>query len=344
MPLGNSRTVGRGDLKVRYGPYHHRMILANRPLQPIKIAVIGAGHVGATTAYSLLLSGLAAELVLVDIDRKKAEGEVMDLNHAAPFSHQTRITLGTYSHCAGADVVVLTAGRNQKPGETRLDLIKTNAAIIKSSVPEIVKSAPETILLVAANPVDVLTYVAWKESGFPRSRVIGSGTLLDTARLRYAIGQRLSIDPVNIHADIIGEHGDTELPVWSHSNICGLKLADYCQQTGADCDLSKLKQETFNETKSAAYNIIKLKGVTDYGIASGLVEIVETILRNENTLLTVSTVDTYAGVPNVALSVPVKVNRLGAHPIMHLQLTDEEQSELVRSAKTLRSSIESVGL
>ena len=268
----------------------------------------------------------------------------MDLTHAAALSHQTKITLGSYSDCAGADIVILTAGRNQKPGETRMDLIKTNSDIMRQSVPEIVKVAPECILLVAANPVDVLTYVAWKVSGFPRSRVVGSGTLLDTARLRAALGFRLNIDPVNVHADIIGEHGDTELAVWSHSNICGVNIAEYCRQTGQSYDLDKLKQETFQETKSAAYNIIKLKGATDYGIASGLVEIVETILRNENTLLTVSIVDTYAGVPDVALSVPVKVNRGGAFPILRLLLTDEEQRELEKSAKTLKSNVSSIGL
>ena len=291
----------------------------------------------------MLLSGLAAEIVLVDVNEKKAEGEVLDLNHAAPMTHQTKITLGSYSDCAGSAIIIFTAGRNQKPGETRLDLIKSNSAIVKQAIPEIVKSAPDSIILMAANPVDVLTYVAFKESGFPRARVIGSGTVLDTARLRYALGARLQIDPVNIHADIIGEHGDTELPVWSHSNISGVNLSEYCRQAGLELDLPKLKEETFNETKSAAYTVIKLKGATDYGIASGLVEIVETILRNENTLLTVSTVDTYAGVPDVALSVPVKVNRKGAHPVMHLLLTDEENKELQKSAKTLRSSIESVG-
>ncbi|BDD59057.1 hypothetical protein MAP00_004295 [Monascus purpureus] len=311
-------------------------------LMPVKIIVVGAGHVGATTAYALLLSGLAAEIVLIDIDKKKAEGEVMDLNHAVPLSHQTRIRLGDYPDCSEAAIIIFTAGHNQKPGQTRMDLARVNADIVRQTVPQLVKYAPDTIVLMAANPVDVLTYVAYKVSSLPRSQVIGSGTVLDTARLRYALGKKLGIDPANIHADIIGEHGDTELPVWSHSNISGVGLAEYCLQAGSYVDLAQLREDCFDETRRAAYNIIKMKGVTDYGIASGLVQIVEAILRDENTLLTVSTVGSYGGVDDVALSIPMKVNRSGAHPALKLLLSEEEDRELAQSANTLKTSIQSL--
>ena len=299
---------------------------------------------GATTAYALLLSGLAAEIVLIDVDKKKAEGEVTDLHHAVALTHQTRITLGDYADCADAALIIFTAGHNQKPGQSRLDQLRSNAEIIRDTVPHLVQFAPDSLLLIAANPVDVLTYVAWKVSGLPRSRVIGSGTVLDTARLRYALGKRLNLDPANIHADIIGEHGDTELPVWSHANISGVNIAEYCLQSGTYVQLAQLREDTFDETRTAAYNIIKLKGVTDYGIASGLVQIAETILRDENSLLTVSTVGSYAGVDDVALSVPMKVNRTGAHKNLQLLLSDEEKTELEKSARTLKSSIKALAL
>lgn len=331
MPTTSQRPVVRGDFA------------------PIKIVVVGAGHVGATTAYTLLLSGLAAEIVLIDVDKKKAHGEVTDLHHAVPLTHQTRITLGDYSDSANAALIIFTAGVNQQPGQTRLDLLRTNAEIVRDAVPKLVKYAPDTILLIVSNPVDVLTYVAWKVSGLPRSRVIGSGTLLDTARLRYALGNRLHLDPSNIHADVIGEHGETELPVWSHANVSGVNLAEYCLQKSTFqgptyLELAKLKEDSFDETRLAADNIIKLKGVTDYGIASGLARIAEAILRDENSLLTVSTVGTYAGVDEVALSLPMKVNHTGAHKNVELLLSEEENSELEKSAKTLKSHIKSLNL
>lgn len=309
--------------------------------KPVKIAIVGAGNVGASTAYALLLSGLAAEIVLIDLNRGKAEGEVMDLNHAAPFSHQTKITLGDFEDCSEAAIVIITAGANQKPGQTRLDLLRINAKIFEDIIPKVAKNAPSTILLVATNPVDVLTFQSWKLSGFPQSRVIGSGTVLDTARLRYTLGHQLNVDPSNIHADVVGEHGDSELPVWSRSNISGIPLAEF-SHNAAGQDVEKIMQESFHETKNAAYEIIKLKGMTDYGISAALVRIVETVLRDENTLMTVSTAGTFAGVSEIALSMPKKVNRTGAHHVIDLKLAQEEGRKLEKSAQTIKSSIESL--
>ncbi|KAJ5496224.1 hypothetical protein N7463_008211 [Penicillium fimorum] len=302
-------------------------------LQPVKIAVIGAGNVGASTAYALLLSGLAAEIVMIDLNQAKAEGEVMDLNHAAPFTHQTKITCGNYEDCAGAAIVIITAGANQKPGQTRLDLLRINAKIIEDIVPKVTQNAPSTILLIASNPVDVLTYHSWKLSGFPQDRVIGSGTVLDTGRLRYILGQRLDT--------LWGEHGDSELPVWSRANISGIPLAEFYQTTTGD-DVQQIMQESFHETKNAAYEIINRKGMTDFGISAGLVRIVEAILRDENTLMTVSMAGTYAGVQDIALSMPKKVNRTGAHHVIDIKLAPEETKALEKSAHTIKSSLDSL--
>src|SRR5512136_1317126 len=203
-----------------------------------RVAIIGAGNVGATCAYALLLRGLATEIVLVDVNKAKAEGEAMDLNHTVPFAYPTRIWAGDYADCAGAAVTVITAGAAQKPGETRLDLVKKNAAIFRQIVPEVVRNNPNGILAIATNPVDVLTYVAWKLSGLPAQRVIGSGTILDTARFRYLLSQHFGVDPRSVHAYIIGEHGDSEVPVWSLANIAGMRLPAFCTAQGVPCDQS----------------------------------------------------------------------------------------------------------
>src|SRR5579872_6902142 len=200
--------------------------------RPTRVAVVGAGSVGATFAYALLLSGLAAEIVLIDSNRAKAEGEAMDLNHTVPFVHPTRIWAGDYSDCAGAAVTILAAGGNQKPGETRLDLLKKNATIWRKIVPEVAKHNPEGILLIATNPVDILTYAAGKLSGLSWERVIGSGTILDTSRFRYLLSQHFGVDARSVHAYIIGEHGDSEVPVWSSANIAGMRLSQFCKAQG----------------------------------------------------------------------------------------------------------------
>lgn len=315
----------------------------NTNLEPVKIAIVGAGNVGATTAYALLLSGLAAEIVLLDVNQTKAEGEAMDLNHAVPFSHPTRVWAGNYADCAGAAITIVAAGANQRPGENRLDLARQNASIFREIIPQVAHHAADGILLVATNPVDVLTYVTWKLSGFSPNRVIGSGTILDTARFRYLLGQRFGIDPQSVHAYIIGEHGDSEVPVWSLANIAGIRLREFCQHEGLTYD-EEAMHAVFRQTRDAANEIIRRKGATYYAVAAGVVCIVEAILRDENTLLTVSSLAAHYGISEVCLSLPTKVNRNGADHILQLPLNQEELSGLVKSAERVKATIRALNL
>jgi L-lactate dehydrogenase len=309
---------------------------------PARVAVVGAGNVGSTFAYTLLLSGLASEIVLIDANRARAEGEAMDISHALPFTPSARVWAGDYSDCADAAITVITAGAAQKPGETRLDLAKKNAAIFQQIVPA--ASAGNGLLLVATNPVDVLTYAALKQSGLPPHRVIGSGTILDTARFRYLLSRHFDVDAHSIHAYIVGEHGDSEVPVWSLANIAGLRLADFCAAHGVSLDAAQ-KEEIFSQTRDAAYHIIERKGSTYYAVAAGLVQIVKAILRDENTVLSVSSlISGLYGIHDVCLSLPTIVNRKGIHRVLELQFTDEEQAQLCHSADTLKSHIAALGL
>lgn len=302
--------------------------------QSIKIVVVGAGSVGVTTAYALLLDGLAADIVLIDIDTNRAQGEVMDLSHAAHFA-QARVRVGDYEDCANAAAVVITAGVNQKPGQTRLDLVKTNYALFEDVVPRIAHHAPDTILIIATNPVDVLTHAAHRLSGFPLERVIGSGTAMDTTRFRHELGKHYGVNPRNVHAVIVGEHGDSQLAVWSLATIAGMRLKDYCQAAGVEYDESEL-EACAKRTKEAAYQIIQRKGKTNYGVASVLVSILQPIVTNSDAIVTVSRVGTYGGVENVALSMPCKLNRRGAHQDVPLLLAKSEQEALRRSALSIK--------
>jgi L-lactate dehydrogenase len=311
---------------------------------PNRVAVVGLGNVGASFAYSLLLSGLAAEIVLIDLNHAKAEGEAMDLNHAVPFAKPTRIWAGTYEDCAGAAVTVIAAGANQKPGETRLDLVHKNAKIFSAIVPEIVKHNPNGIILVATNPVDVLTYVSYKISGLPAERVIGSGTILDTARFRYLLSQHFGVDARSVHAFIVGEHGDTEVPVWSMANIAGMRLADYCEAHQIKCDQTDL-DEIFRQTRDAAYEIIQRKGATYYAVAAGLMRIVEAILRDQSTVLSVSSlVSGQFGLNDVCLSLPTVVSHRGIERVLQLILSEDERVLLEKSASVLKSTIDLLGV
>jgi len=304
-----------------------------------RIAVVGAGNVGATFAYALLLSGLAAEIVLVDANRTKAEGEAMDLNHAVPFTRPTRIWAGDTSDCAGAAVTVITAGVAQRPGETRLDLLQRNAAIFGQIVPEVVRSDPDGIMLVATNPVDVLTYIAWKLSGLPARRVIGSGTTLDTARFRYLLSQHYGVDPRSVHAFIIGEHGDSEVPVWSLANIAGMRLDAFCAAQGMECDPAQM-DALFEQTRDAAYQIIERKGATYYAVAAGLVRIVEAILRDQKTVLSVSShVEGYYDISDVCLSLPAIIGQDGVERMLRLELNAQEIEGLRHSAEVLKATL-----
>jgi L-lactate dehydrogenase len=307
---------------------------------PNRVAVVGLGNVGASFAYALLLSGLAAEIVLIDVNHAKAEGEAMDLNHAVPFAKPTRIWAGTYEDCAGAAVTVIAAGANQKPGETRLDLVHKNANIFSAIVPEIVKHNPNGIILVATNPVDVLTYVSYKISGLPAARVIGSGTILDTARFRYLLSQHFGVDARSVHAFIVGEHGDTEVPVWSMANIAGMRLADYCEAHELKCDQADL-DEIFRQTRDAAYEIIQRKGATYYAVAAGLMRIVEAILRDQSTVLSVSSlVEGQFGLSDVCLSLPTVVSHRGIERVLQLILSEDERVLLEKSASVLKTTID----
>lgn len=311
-----------------------------------KVAIIGAGNVGATFAFSLMRSGLAREIVLIDKDEKRAKGECMDLNHGAAFVPPVRIYPAGYEGCKGADIVVITAGTKQKPGESRLDLLQRNAVIMKEIIGSIVEYTKDAILLVVTNPVDILSYVAMKVSGFPKKKVIGSGTVLDTSRFRYLLSEHCRVDARNVHAYIIGEHGNTELAIWSHANIGGMKLKDYCPLCSRKgCNYKKDLQKIFEEVKNAAYKIIEAKGATYYAIGLSLVKIVASILRDENSVLPVSTfIEDYYEISDVYLSVPTIVNRSGIERVLKLELSVDEVEKLKYSGKELKSMIKKIKL
>lgn len=310
-----------------------------------KVAIVGAGSVGSTFAFSLMISGAAREIVLVDRNEERAKGECMDLNHGASFVQPVNICSAGYEGCKGADIVVITAGAKQKPGETRIDLVKRNAEIFKEIIPNIAKYAGNAVLLVVTNPMDILTYITLKISGLPSNKVIGSGTVLDSSRLRFLISEHCHVDPRNVHAYIIGEHGDSELPVWSHANIGGMVLAKYCPVCNSHCNYKKELNEIFEEVKNAAYKIIEAKGATYYAIGLALVRIVEAILRDENSVLPISTlINDYYGVNDVCLSIPSVVNRNGVEKFLKLKLSPVEQEQFKLSAKTLKGVIKNIKL
>ena len=306
-----------------------------------KCAIIGCGFVGATTAYSLTQSALFSEIVLIDINHKKVEGEAADLNHGLPFLSPMEIYAGDYCDISDAAIVIITAGANQNDGETRLDLVKRNAEVFESIIQKVIKYNRECILLVVTNPVDILTYVSAKISGFPESRVIGSGTVLDTARLKYLLGRQLDVDYRNIHAFIIGEHGDSELPVWSGANVSGIDLKHFCQ---AYHPLTKEHlEQLFQSVKTSAYRIISAKGATYYAIAESVRKIVSSIVKDENTILPVSTVvNGHYGIDRIALSLPCIVGREGIRKILEIPLDEQERARLNESAKKLKEVAESL--
>ena len=305
-----------------------------------KCAVIGCGFVGASIAYSYAESGLFSEMVLLDVNHKKAEGEALDIGHGLPFLAPMRIYAGDYPDLADARLIVIAAGANQKPGETRLQLLSKNLQIFDSIVQNIVRYNKEAILLVVTNPVDLLTYYTWKQSGYPAARVIGSGTVLDTARLKYMIGRRLSVDPRNVHSFIIGEHGDSEVPVFSSANVSGIDLYDFCRLSGME-NYKETLQEMFEEVRDSAYRIIEGKGATYYASAQSVIRITRSILRDENSVLPVSTlVENHYGVHDICLGVPAIVGSTGVKKVLDLPL-DEHESEMVhRSAATIRRTLD----
>jgi L-lactate dehydrogenase len=318
--------------------------LSKTDLAGPKVVIIGAGAVGTTFAYSLMIHGLVSQMTIIDVDKERAEGEVMDLNHGMPFAYPVTIWSGDYYDCKDADIIVVAVDKGQKIEQSRLDLAQGNFEIMKTIIPKITKYNTDCIIVVITNPLDVMTYAALKLSGFQKNRVIGSGTSLDTARLRFLLAEHLQIDPRNVHAYIIGEHGDSEVPVWSLANVAGIKLKDYClacKMPFSERDFSDM----FSKVKSAGYEIIKRKGRTNYGVALAVTRIVGSILRNENSVLTVSTLlENYHGVNNVCLSVPTIVNRKGIKEIIELPLENNEIEEFRKSAHIIRNVIDSLGL
>ncbi|MFC0469869.1 L-lactate dehydrogenase [Halalkalibacter kiskunsagensis] len=304
-----------------------------------RVVLIGTGAVGCSYAYSLINQGVVEELVLIDVNELRAEGEAMDLNHGLPFAPSAmRVWSGTYKDCQPADLVVISAGLAQKPGETRLDLVAKNTVIFKEIVTNVMKSGFDGIFLVATNPVDIMTYVTWKTSGLPKERVIGSGTTLDSARLRYMLGDYFEIDARNIHAYIIGEHGDTELPVWSHTTIGVEKLDTIINRNGSynTNDLERI----FENVRDAAYHIIDRKGATFYGIGMSLVRITRAILQNENSILPVSVyLEGEYGHSDVYIGAPAILNRNGIRQVIEIELTEKEKQQFDHSVEVLRQSM-----
>ena len=308
----------------------------SREVNPRKAAVIGCGFVGSATAFTLMQSRLFSELVLLDVNMEKADGEAKDIAHGIPFAGQMKIYAGTYDDAADAAIIIITAGANQKPGETRLDLVQKNTAIYQSIIPEIVKRDFGGILLIVSNPVDILTYVALKLSGLPENRVLGSGTVLDTARLKYALGEHLGVDSRSVHSFIIGEHGDSEIAAWSSTNVSGIPLNDFCEMRGHfnhDAAMDAIAEKV----KNSAFEIISKKQATYYGIAMSVKRICECIVRNERSILPVSAMmHGEYGIEDITLSMPAIVGIGGVETHVPIALSEEEAEKLVESAKKLK--------
>ncbi|MEF8880969.1 MAG: L-lactate dehydrogenase [Halapricum sp.] len=310
-----------------------------------KVAIVGTGDVGSTTAFALMNSGTVSEIALIDIDREKAEGEAMDLSHGGAFVEPVDIYVGDYEDCWDADVVVITAGTSQKPGETRMELLERNVDIFEDMVPQITERIdPETVLLVVTNPVDILSYVTWKVSNLPYERIIGSGTVLDTARFKQVLSQHCDVAAQNVHAYVIGEHGDSEVPVWSSAHLAGMPFDDYCAACLRDCG-PDIKEHISEKVAGAAYEIIEKKGATYYAVALATTEVIDAIVRNEDTILTVSTLlQGQHGIDDVYLSLPTIVNRRGVRQVLEYDLTEDEHEQLVASAETLKNKIDELGI
>lgn len=307
-----------------------------------KVVIIGAGYVGSTTAYTLMQSGLVSELALIDIDVKKAEGEVMDLNHCLSFTKPMTIKVGSYKDCKDADLIIMTAGPSIQPGGTRLDLAKQNAKIMSSIMHEIVQHTTEAIILVATNPVDILTQIAVESVGYDPKKIIGSGTVLDSARFRYILSQHCKVDARNVHGYILGEHGDSEVAAWSLTNIAGAPLDDYCTHCQETCQGID-KVDILNQVKNAGYHIIDRKVATYYGVSTAIKRIAEAILRNEHSILTVSSLlQGEYGIDNIAMSVPTIVSSAGIHQIVELKLSLEESALLKKSGDVLKGILDHI--
>jgi L-lactate dehydrogenase len=309
----------------------------------VKTGIVGSGFVGSTAAYALVMRGVGRRLVLVDQNRARAESEADDIRHAVPFANPLEVSAGDYTDLAGCKVVIVSAGVGQKPGETRLQLLERNAQVFRQVIPNILQHAPDTILLIATNPVDVMTHLAARyagEAGLPSSRVIGSGTTLDTARLRSLIGRHLNVDSQHIHAYVLGEHGDSEVIPWSLVTVGGIPLEEFCQE-GEISICPDDYEEIDQKVRRAAYHIIEGKGATYYGIGSAIARIVEVILQDERSILTVCTpMPDVAGVRDVTVSLPNLVGGEGIRKTFFPNLNEKEMTYLRASAQVVRSVID----
>ncbi len=307
-----------------------------------KVAIIGAGFVGASTAFALAMKQLVNEMVIVDVARDKAAGEALDINHGLPFIGQMDIYDGDYSDCADCDAIIVTAGVNRKPGESRIDLAKKNLIIAKEVTNNVMKHYTRGVILVVSNPVDILTYKIQKWSGLPEGRVLGTGTVLDSSRFRYLLSEKLNVDVKNVHGYIIGEHGDTQLPLWSATHIAGKNIREYFDDPKYGIT-EEYRREIIEKVKSAGAKIIGKKGATYYAIAISVNTILESLLKNQNTIRTVSSViNNKYGIDDVALSLPAVLNSNGVKEVMDLSMTEDELALLHHSAEQLQSILEAV--
>jgi L-lactate dehydrogenase len=319
--------------------------MIDAPWKPRKVVIVGAGAVGSTFAYTLAQSGLADEIVLEDARHELAMGQVLDLAHGQAFFPSVQIREGQTADFADAHMIVITAGSKQRPGESRLALLQRNVKIIYEIIDQIVAQNSSAVVLIVSNPVDILTYAAYKRSGWPRGRIIGSGTVLDSARFRYLLSQDCGVDVHNVHAYILGEHGDSEFPAWSMTNVAGLSMDQYCSQC-AKCDQLRVSRNRIaDEVRHSAYHIIEYKGATWFGVGLALTQIAAAVLRNQHGVLTVSSVlDGEFGLKGVSLGVPCIVSQNGAERVLQVDLPPEEQSALVKSANVMRETIKQLDL
>ena len=309
-----------------------------------KVGIVGCGFVGSASAFSIMRSGLFSQMILIDYDHKRAEGEALDIGHGIPLSHPMEIKAGDYSDLTDADIVVVTAGVGQKPGETRLDLVQRNVAVFKSIIPQINESGFSGIMLIVSNPVDILTDIAMRLSNLPENRVLGSGTVLDSARLKYALGRLIEVDPRHVHARMLGEHGDSEFPNWGTANVAGIPVDKCLRMRGVERPLEKMDQIA-DEVRHSAYEISSKKGMTNYGIATCVTRILECIVRDEKSIMTVSVrVEGLGEADGAVLSMPAVIGSGGVEIKVPLRLNYEELRQLKQSADTMREIMAQIEL
>ena len=302
----------------------------------MKVGIIGAGQVGSATAFALIMRGVARKIVLIDANEKRAQAEAMDIAHATPFAYANKIKAGTYADLEGCEVVIVTAGANQKPGETRIDLLGRNVKIFENIIPQVVAAAPTCTLLITSNPVDIMTEVALKLSGFPKERVIGSGTVLDTSRFRTLLGYHLGISPKSVHANVLGEHGDSEVLVWSNGDGGTVQIEELARMEGRPFT-PEIKAKIDDCVRNAAYQIIEGKGATFYGIAGALCRICQAITTNEYAILTVSSHhEEVEGIKDVCISMPTVIGKRGVHSVIFPRLSESEHRDIKFSAEKIK--------